>query len=49
MNHLMLCALALTLLAAGIICAPRCRPGDRGIYIGGAMLVAGCPKNAEGD
>jgi hypothetical protein len=21
-----------------------CRPGDRGFYIGGVMLMAGCPK-----
>ena len=23
---------------------PRCKPGDPGFYIGGSMLLAGCPE-----
>ena len=33
------------LLAAATVWLPRCKPGDDpGVYIGGAMLVRGCPQ-----
>lgn len=35
--------LTIAAFAAVVVYAPRCKPGDPGIYIGG-MLVGGCPR-----
>lgn len=44
-----LAALALGALAAIVVAvavAPVCAPGDRGVYIGAVIHVAGCPPSA---
>lgn len=42
--HFSLLTVAACLLLAGAVAyAPRCQPGDPGVYVGG-MLVGGCPR-----
>jgi hypothetical protein len=39
-----LAAAAGAMLAIGVWLAVPCKPGDGGVYIGGVVLLAGCPR-----
>jgi hypothetical protein len=32
------------MIATAVWLSVPCKPGDRGLYIGGSMLIAGCPE-----
>ncbi len=44
------CAAAATVYVVALLALvrwspmPTCKPGDSGLYIGGSMLIAGCPE-----
>lgn len=37
-------AIGVSFALIGRVPWPTCKPGDPGIYIGGTMLLAGCPR-----